>query len=67
MAATPPLSAVLQALVACGVRNTQMFNGHTPVWHLLDELFIDNFESCTDKTPKELENDFKSYINLSQV
>ena len=58
---------VLEALVGCGVDNTQLFNDHTPVWRLSDEIFGDDFESCMDKTTKELEDDFRSFSELTQA
>ena len=67
MVAAPSVFTVLQALVVCGVNNIQIFNNHTPAWRLLDELFSKYFDSCMNKTHKKLEDDFKLYINLTQV
>ena len=67
MATTLPVFTVIEALVTCGVDNTQIFNNCMPAWRLSDEIFGDDFESCMDKTTKDLEIDFKSFSKLTQA
>ena len=62
----PPVFTVRQALVACGVDNVNLFNGHTAAWRLSEEIFSNDFESCLDKTQIEIDDDFKSYSRLTQ-
>ena len=66
MAVALRILTVLEALVTCGVDNTILINGHTSAWPFSDEIFGNNFESCMDKTTKELENYFKSISELTQ-
>ena len=65
--ATLLVFTVLEAIIVCGVDNIQIINNHTPVWRLLDEIFGNDFESRMNKTNKEVENNFKSYSNLTQI
>ena len=67
MAVALCVNIVLDALVACGVDNTILINGHTPAWRLSDKILGNDFESCMDKTTKELENYFKSFRKLTQA
>ena len=67
MAVALHVFTVLEDLVVCGVDNTILINGHTLAWRLSDEIFGNDFESCMDKTTKELEDDFKSFSELTQA
>ena len=67
MADIQPIFTILQAMIACGVNNVHHFNGESHAARLSDEIFSNDFASCTDKTPKELEDDFLTYSDLTQL
>ena len=61
------VNIVLDALITCGVDDTTLINGHMLAWRLFDIISGDDFESCMDKTTKDLENDFKLFRKLTQA
>ena len=67
MAALPPVFTVLDAMAQCGVNNVDLFNGQTAAERFAADLFGNDFVSCMDKTMEELNQDFKSYSELTQV
>ena len=60
----PPYT-VANAIFICGVNNRVLFNGTTQAERIVGEIFDDDFESCIDKTMKELDEDLKSYSSLT--
>jgi len=65
-AAAPPVFTVLDAIIACGVDNNALFDGHTAAQRIATDLFDDSYVSTMDKTWEELDIDFKSYTDLTQ-
>ena len=59
------LFTVRMALTSCGVDDITLFNGRTAAELMANEIFLDNFEVCMDKTADELKEDLKSYSNLT--
>ena len=63
----PPAYAVLDAIILCGVDNNAVFDGDTDAERISTDLFDDSFVSVMDKTWEELDSDFKSYTDLTQL
>ena len=63
----PIVYTVRDAMVECGVNNTDIFDGKTPAQRLAEDLFSDDFSTCMDKTHEELDSDFKTYSDLTQA
>ena len=57
--------SVRDALVKCGVNDTVGFNNQTPAERIAEDIFSDSFITCMDKTSDELDEDFKSYSDLT--
>ena len=57
--------SVLDAMILSGINNVDQFNGQTPAERMATEIFDDDFESCIDKTYKELDEDFQSFSSLT--
>lgn len=53
--------------MACGVSNMNMFNDQSDAARMAEDLFNDDFYSTMDKTFEELNEDFKTYANLTQA
>ena len=64
---TPSIYMVLDAMVACGIDNVAMYNGQTAAKCIAADIFADNFNLCMDKSMDELQQDFKSYSDLTQA
>ena len=63
---------VFDALVSIGIDNHIQFNGATKAQRIATEMFDDDFETCLDKTFKEIDEDLKSWgqeltINNGQI
>lgn len=57
-----------EALEACGVDNGVIFgqfNGQTQTERIAEDVFDGNFTSCMDKKISELEDDWKTYAQLT--
>ena len=57
-----------EAIEACGVDNGVVFgqyNGQTQVQRIAEDVFDGNFASCMDKQVSELEDDWKTYAQLT--
>lgn len=67
MAAQVQQFTVEDALVACGVSNVNMFNDQSDAERMAEDLLNDDFYSTMDKTFEELDEDFKTYANLTQA
>ena len=61
----PIMHAVEDAIILCGVNDSTAFNGATKAERIADDVFDDDFQSCMDKTIKELDEDLKSYSALT--
>ena len=48
MMAAPPALTVLDAMIACRVNNTNMWEGNTPAQRIAQDIFDDDFQSCID-------------------
>ena len=66
-APVPPAQTIEDALIECGVNidNTVLFNGSTGAQRIANEVFDDDLMSCMDKSSSDLENDWKTYSNLT--
>ena len=64
---TPPIHMALDAMVACGIDNVAMYEGQTVAKCIAADIFADNFNSGMDKSMDELQQDFKSYSDLTQA
>ena len=54
----PPTFTVLDAMVSCGIPNDgAQFEGQTPAQRIAEQVFMNTFESCIDKTKDELSDD----------
>jgi hypothetical protein len=58
---------VLDAMIACGVDNVNLFNGETQAQRIAVDVFDDEFDSCIDKTREEFDDDLKGYSALTIV
>ena len=63
----PPVFLVVNTMMQCGVDNIAQFNGETAAERFANDLFGDDFVACMDKTMEELNQDFKSYSDLTQA
>ena len=61
----PIMHTVQDAIILCGVNDATVFNGSTKAERIADDVFDDDFQSCMDKTIKELDEDLKSYSALT--
>ena len=59
------MHTVQDAIILCGVNDAIVFNGLTKAERIADDVFDDDFQSCMDKTIKELDEDLKSYSALT--
>jgi hypothetical protein len=64
-------NTVTNAMIACGVPNTTLFNGDSTARRIAVDIFDDSFETCIDKTVEELNSDLKDYsvltVNQGQI
>ena len=63
----PDTYTVREAMIECGVNDTDVFEGKTQAERLATDLFGDDFQTCMDKTHTELDSDFKTYSDLTQA
>ena len=64
----PPLIyTIADAMVKCGVSNTDMFEGESAAKRFASDIFSNLYDICMDKTMEEVQNDFKYYSNLTQA
>ena len=64
MAAVPPFT-VTDAMIACGVDTTIIFNGSNKAERIAADVFDNDFRSCIDKTVTDLDDDLKDYSVLT--
>ena len=65
--AAPNSYTVRMGMAECGVNDIDLFNDQTAAERLAEDLFGSSFETCLDKTHEELDADFKTYSELTQV
>ena len=63
MAANP--HTVRSALALCGVNDVIGWNNQTDAQRIASDLFDDDFHSCMDKTFSALDEDWKTYSNVT--
>ena len=56
---------VRQAIASCGVNDVALFAGQTNAQRISNDCFDDDFNSCLDKTFTEMDEDLKSYAQLT--
>ena len=56
---------VLDTMIACGVNNVILFNGASQVNRIATEVFDEDHTSVMDKTFTELQDDLKTYSQLT--
>ena len=59
------VNTVVDAMILCGIDNHVQFNGHTAAQRIAADVFDDDFMSCIDKDISDLEDDLKTYPNLT--
>jgi hypothetical protein len=67
--AITPVFSVRDAMIACGINDVTLFDGDTPpAQRIAADLFGDNFATCCmDKSFEELDQEFKTYLDLTQL
>ena len=66
MAQQPPAPhTVTDAMALCGLDNLAFFNGATNCQRFATDIFANDFNSCLDMTMTELEDDLKTYAQLT--
>mmetsp|Transcript_12713 Transcript_12713/g.18111 ORF Transcript_12713/g.18111 Transcript_12713/m.18111 type:complete len:460 (-) Transcript_12713:4106-5485(-) len=58
---------VRDAIVRCGMSNDAIYQGNSQAFRIASDVFDDDFYSTMDKEVAELEDDFKSYTNLTHA
>jgi hypothetical protein len=53
-------------MIACGVKDEALFGGDTPAQRIAADLFGDDFSTCMDKSYEELNQELKTYSDLTQ-
>jgi hypothetical protein len=61
-----PVFTVRNAMIACGVNDEALFDGDTSAQRIAADLFGDDFSTCIDKSYEELNQEFKTYSDLTQ-
>ena len=54
-------------MIACGVKDVDVFLGDTPAFRLAIDIFGDGFTTCMDKTFEEIDRNFKTYSDLTRA
>ena len=62
----PQTYTVRDAMVLCGINDTDQHQGQTPAQRFATDIFSDSFTMCLDKTVDEINNDIKQYATLTQ-
>ena len=62
----PQTYTVRDAMVLCGLNDTDQFYGMTTAQRFAVDILSDSFAMCLDKTMKEVNNDIKQYATLTQ-
>lgn len=56
---------VQDAMILCGVNNTDRYEDRTPAQRIAEDVFNNDFLTCMDKSFIDLESDFKTYSSLT--
>ena len=62
----PQIYTVRDAMILCGINDTDQYNGMTPAQRFATDIFSDSFNLCLDKTVQEVNDDIKQYATLTQ-
>ena len=62
----PQFYTVKDAMVLCGLDDTDQHQGQSQAERFAADIFIDSFDMCLDKTVEEVNDDIKQYITLTQ-
>ena len=52
-------------MIVIGIDNTGLFDGQTQAARIAEGMFDDDFESCIDKSDSEIDDDLKTWSNLT--
>ena len=58
-------NTVHEAMTLCGINDVTLFNGQTKAERIAEDIFDHDFASCMDKTVEELQEDFKTFLDLA--
>ena len=64
---TPHVFNLRDAMIACGVKDIDVFLGDTPAFRLATDILGYDFTTCMDKTFVEHDSNFKTYSDLNQA
>ena len=56
---------VLDAMIAIGIDNSALFDGQTQAERIAEGLFDNDFQSCMDKSNDDIDDDLKTWSNLT--
>ena len=62
----PQTYTVSDAMVSCGINNTDQYQGETLAQRFATDILSDSFAMCMDKTMDEVNTDIKQYSTLTQ-
>ena len=62
----PRFYTVKDAMVLCGLDDTDQHQGRSQAERFASDIFSDAFDMCLDKTVEEVNNDIKQYVTLTQ-
>ena len=52
-------------MIACGVNELNLFDGNTSTWNIAADLFSNYFTTYVDKPFEDIDQEFKTYSDLS--
>ena len=64
MAAAVP-HRVSEAMIVIETNNARLFNGQIQVKRIAQSIFDDDFQSCIDKSNDDIDDDLKTWPNLT--
>ena len=56
---------VYDAMVLCGIDDNELFDGRTKAQRIATGVFSDDFNTCMVETMEELQEDLKSFSDLT--
>ena len=62
----PTRYTVRDAMILCGINDTDVYQQKTPAQRFATDIFSDSFNMCLDKTVEEVNSDIKQYATLTQ-
>jgi len=60
-----PVSSVFDAMVLCGIDNVDLHDGQTKAQRIATGVFSDDFNTCMVETMEDLQDDLKSFSDLT--